>query len=590
MKAPASAIFWPNLNGQHMSSPVAYITATKFSVAEFPPNQKRVVLLILFSVVLVAPMLIFGVPANKDLANHFRFALPFYDSLSSGRVYPGWLAESNAGYGDASFRFYPPALYYFLGLTRTITRNWYSGTLAAIASLFMLGGLGIYFWAREYVSSQTAMWAAVLYGVAPYHLNQIYQAFLLAEFAGAAILPFVFAFAARVCARRRPQDIAGLAASYALLILTHLPLAVIGSLALGFYVLTNLQPKHRLETLKCVALSLALGLAASSCYWLTMVAELSWIRADNVGTDASVYYGNNFLLSTFSPDNLNVWWTNILLLSTVAMFWPGVGMCFRSAEKSSRKAKAAAILLLCTVFMTTPFSRPLWSLSHTLQATQFPWRWLTLTSIVGPLVFAMAIPFWTRRWKEGKRPIVLIAVGTIAISVAFSASHTIREAAYLDKSSFESTLHSIPGSKGVSQWWPVWVNEPIQPMDTPVYAENRMVSVKTWEPERRVFAVSAGQAPEARTRTFYYPHWVATGNGKLLATHPAEDGALMIAVPAEATTVELVFREPAKTRVSAIVSAIGWTFIGMILIFAWFKRTFDARKLNDPTGSHSPIC
>lgn len=570
-----------------MSSPATHIAETRLSVTRASSKTKNLVWVVAISLAIIAPALIYGVPSNIDLRNHFRFALPFYDSLSSGHLYPGWLAESNSGYGDASFRFYPPAVYYLLALTRTLTGNWYSGSLAAIGALFVIGGLGIYLWAREYVSSQAAMWAAILYGLAPYHLNQIYQAFLLAEFAGAAILPFVFAFAKRVCARRRPQDIAGLAASYALLVLTHLPLTVIGSIALALYVLSSLESRQRVKTLTCLALSLSLGLAASASYWITMVSELSWIRADNIKPDPSVHYASNFVLSTFSPDNPNVWWLNILLLFTVAMFWPAIAM-FSQRSGGGVKGKAAALLLLFTVFMATPLSRPLWNFIPPLQATQFPWRWLTLTSMVAPIVFAIAIPFWTRMWREGKRPLVLIAAGTIAISVAFSTAHTIREAVYLDRTEFDKTLRSIPGSEGVSQWWPVWVQGPIKQMEVPVEAENRMVSVKSWEPERRVFDINAGPAREARTRTFYYPHWVATASGKRLATYAAKDGALLIAIPAEATTVELVFSEPARTKISAIVSAIGWTFMGLILIFGWFNRTSHERKLSDSRVSNSP--
>ena len=87
-------------------------------VLEKPDNQvwvfrsilaRPLLLVVLVSSVLVVPALIFGIPSNLDLTNHFRFALPFYDGIRSGNFYPGWLADSNAGYGDASFRFYPPA-------------------------------------------------------------------------------------------------------------------------------------------------------------------------------------------------------------------------------------------------------------------------------------------------------------------------------------------------------------------------------------------------------------------------------------------------------------------------------------------------
>lgn len=60
------------------------------------------------------PIIIWGIPLGADLKNHYRFAVSFHDSIQAGNLYPGWLAETNNGYGDARFRLYPPGLYYLL--------------------------------------------------------------------------------------------------------------------------------------------------------------------------------------------------------------------------------------------------------------------------------------------------------------------------------------------------------------------------------------------------------------------------------------------------------------------------------------------
>ena len=555
-----------------MSSRAIQITGQNSSVTKLTFYKRNVFWVIVASIVILAPALVYGIPSNTDLSNHFRFALPFYDSLQSGHLYPGWLAESNAGYGDASFRFYPPGTYYLLAGTRALTGSWYSGSLLSFALMFASGGLGMYLWTREFVSSQMAMWAGILYTVAPYRLNQLYQAFMLAEFAGAAILPFTFLFTERVCARGRPRDVAALATSYAILVFTHLPLAVIGSIALFVYALFRLRPRKQWKTLIWLAASAGLGLAASACYWATMVAELGWIRADNLKPYPFVDYRNNFLLSTFSPENLNVWWMNILLLATLAMFWPGLVLFRRSTWQTipPRGVKAAAVLLLFTLVMATPPSVPIWNLLRPLQETQFPWRWLTLTSLACPVLFASAIPFWVRLWHEKKRPLVIVAAGTIAISLSFSVSHTIREAQYLNRAEFDATLRTVQGSQSVTQWWPRWVNEPLKEMRGNVDAGPRNVLVKSWQPEIRGFAVGPGEAREVRLRTFYYPNWVATSGGHPLAIRPDADGAMLVSVPAERTDIVLEFREPSRVRWAAILTVLGWIAIVAL--------TFGARK------------
>src|SRR5689334_12962475 len=97
------------------------------------PAARHVAFVVAVSVLAVVPVLLFGVPSNRDLSNHFRFALPFYDAIAGGNFYPGWLAESNGGYGDPSFRFYPPALYYLLSSFRFVTGEWYVATLVTFA-------------------------------------------------------------------------------------------------------------------------------------------------------------------------------------------------------------------------------------------------------------------------------------------------------------------------------------------------------------------------------------------------------------------------------------------------------------------------
>ena len=559
-----------------MSSPTTHINATRHAVGEFSPTTKSMVWVIIVSVGFIAPALIYGVPANKDLLNHFRFALPFYDSVSSGHLYPGWLAESNSGYGDPSFRFYPPALYYLLSLARALTGSWYVGTLLTLGILSALGGLGMYFWTRSILSESCAMWAAVLYALAPYHVNQLYQAFLLAEFAGAAVLPFAFGFVERVCRRGRYRDVAGLAATYAFLILTHLPLAVIGSLALAVYGLVRIDRQHWKRRLGSLCLAALLGLVASAFYWVRMVTELKWIGINNVSPDSSVDYNQNFVFSTFSPDNLNVWWMNILTVMTFLLFVPAVALLFRRARADSKSVelKPVAILALIALFMALPLSMPLWRILPALQQIQFPWRWLAVFSMAGCVLAAASIPLWLQNKMEWRRPLRLIVLGGMLASVAFTVGHIVREAEYRNSRQFQSDLQTVRGTASVNYWIPIWASPTPRGMKSEVEG-NRQVSVNTWAPEHRSFEVFPGNAGELRVRTFYYPHWVATSAGRLLITRPDKDGAMLISLPGDSinsTSVNLDFREPRRVQASLALSTFGWLFIGFLGIPSFRRR------------------
>jgi hypothetical protein len=520
--------------------------------------QLAILLVLAVSFAVIVPAIVWGAPSNLDLINHFRFALPFYDGLCSGDAYPSWLAESNGGYGDPSFRFYPPGLYYLLAAARFAIGNWYGATLVVCVILSITSGLGMYFWSRSILPASTAIWASVFYALAPYHLNQLYQAMLFAEWAGAAILPFVFGFVERVCERGKPRDIAGLAATYSLLVFTHLPLTVIGSLALLVYALVRLGGPGKLRKLAKLSLAAGLGLSVSAVYWVTMVTEVGLIGGNEIHRDSSVDYRFNFLFSTFSPDNLNVWWMNILALMTLLLFVPAFLLFFRG----SAALRPVIVLTVFAVFMSMPLSRPIWMLLRPVQETQFPWRWLVLISMGGSVVAAAGLP----RLLELERKYRIVVLGAMAIGVVFTLSHVVRESVYFSPQRFDKMVTDVRGSASINYWLPIWARAGTRPMTTQVEAADRSVAVTSWQPEHREFSVTAGPATEARIKTFYYPYWNATSEGQVLPTRPDKDGVLLVSLPPHAASVQLDFREPRRTKFSTITSLGGLIMIGALAV------------------------
>ncbi len=553
-------------------------------------------LLALFAgAVVLLPVVIWGVPKNNDLANHYHFALPFYEAIQRGDIHPGWLASPNFGYGDAIVRFYPPALYYLLAAGRALTGNWYSGSLLVLTSLSALGSFAAYFWARSFVPRSVAVWAGIFYAFMPYHLAEVYQASQLAEFAAGAALLFALAFTKRLCDHGRARDLVGLSASYALLILSHLPLAVFGSLALLVYALLNI-PKDRVRsTIPKLAAAVLLGLAASSFYWGTMVTEMKWIVGDGVNPDPLLDYRRNFVFSSFSPEKSEtIWWMGLLAIATIMMLLPAAVIFVKKfSAPSKRSLVTVAVLVMFSVAMSTWISKPLWAAIPFLRMAQHPFRWLAVTSAVAPILMAASVPFWVERFRRQRRAVALAMAGLVLIAVSFSISQTVRGATYLSRPTFEQLLKPLNEAPGIIQWLPVWasatgqgkasyekcVPPPARPAK--IEAGERAIRINEWDDLSRTFEVEAGSVSEARVSTFYYPHWNATANGQALSTRPAADGALLISLPPERVTVKLRFREPSRAKLSSVVSIISWTLLASFLIFGAFvsqHEPIEARR------------
>ncbi|HVS82271.1 MAG TPA: 6-pyruvoyl-tetrahydropterin synthase-related protein [Pyrinomonadaceae bacterium] len=550
--------------------PLSISSERALSRPERAQDLRFILVVAIVAVVVLLPIIIFGIPNGADLPNHFRFAQPFYESIQSGHWHPGWLAESNDGFGDLRFSFYPPGLYYLLATGRMLTGNWYAGSIAAFVFLSVIGGLGAYFWARAFCPPKFAMWAGVLYTIAPYHLNELYQASLLSEYAACAILPFAFAFTERVCRDRKVVDVAGLAAAYALLVLSNLPLAVIGSISLAIYAALRIERKNFLLTVSCLAMGICLGLAASAFFWTTMLAELPWIKGNS--SDPNIYYNYrvNFLFSPAALANRNTWYANILALALIGFLLPGIALTYRffKDRTTGRGLKAVLLLSVTTFLMATALSRPVWAMVPKLAEIQFPWRWLAITSLAGCLLVATSIPKWKEIFRAHLRPRDLAVALAFALSLVFVATQIVQDCEYLNRSRFDAMTREIRGAPSFKDWLPVAAHDLLH-LDlkkNKVDAGSRSVTLQSWEPERRQFRIAAGPETEARVRTFYYPHWIAKASGQRLATRPAEDGAILISVPPNASDITLEFQEPSRVHKAELFSAISWILIAALLL------------------------
>jgi uncharacterized membrane protein len=524
------------------------------------------------AVAALVPAIVWGIPAGHDMPSHLRFAQSLYNAISAGILHPGWGAEANGGFGDPGIRLYPPALYYLLATTRTLSGNWYNSIILGFMALSVLGALGTYFWARCFLPRHLAVIAGILYAFVPYRVNEFYGASLLAEYAAASILPFAFAFVVRVCRWQRPRDIAGLAITFALLVLANLPVAVIASLSLLVYALLNIEKRTLWRSLTSLAIAVAGGLAASAFYWITMLTELPWMKSAAAGsnTNAASYfdYHQNFVFSPFALGNTNSWLSSMLTLATLSMAFAAVVMfCTPFRKKLGWELKSVFALMVLSLFMSTDLSRPVWAVIPKLKEVQFPWRWLVVSSCAVPVLTAASIPFWKEQVSGRFRWAAILALGGVLFSLSYSIAR-IREANYLPRFEFGAASNSIFAADSLDYWHePVWMNKRPAPM-AEIEAGERAFKINSWGPEKRSFWIGPGPAQDIRIRSFYYPYWVAHGLGETFKTKPAYDGSLMISMPAEEATVQLEFQEPRRTRIAFMASAATWLLLFVGCLFS----------------------
>ena len=532
-------------------------------------------MIVAIGVVACLPLYLYGLPLLLDLNHHYRTALGFFESIVSGNYYPSWHPSTNGGYGDPSVRFYPPALYFLLCAFRLITRDWFFASLLTVTSLSITGAFGMYLWARSFTSHYYALAAGLLFVLSPFHANELYQSGMYGQYAAASVLPFVFASIDRIIQRRRNSDAALLGLSCGLLILCNVPVAVLGSIAVGIYTLIRLVESFELRILHRLVIGTLLGVALSCFYWLPVLREMKWKSPSGIDQGAWFDYRNNFLFSP-SPSVMSDFLLPLLALSTVTMAAPIVVLVF----KKSRRAVAPTIIAIFGFFMSTALSKPIWDRLPTLQETQFPWRWMTISSACISLLVALSLSEMYSMWRGRLRVLSIAFTGLVLFALSFTIFQLMRGAILSDRASFNQKVEWLKGSNTNQDFLPIWVKGKPREMESEVEAANRVVTVFDWSAERKVFSIEPGQATDVRLETYYYPYWHASANAIPLVTRPGDDGALMIKVPSEKTTIEVKFTEPSSSYIAGLVSIAALLMIVSLSVFP--KLSWSLARVSAP--------
>lgn len=529
----------------------------------------------------------YGITTGNDFHQHFQFATSIHNSIISGEIYPSFVAAPNYGLGDVALRFYPPLGYYVLSLIYIAAGNWYVAALSTFWLVFFVGGVGVYLLASEEFSPQQSLLAAALYIFAPYHLNEIYNNFLFAEFVATAVLPFCFLYITRICKGGGSSSVLGLSVSYGLLILSHLPMTILGSIAFVVYAFFVLRKDNFRKSLGGLTIAVGAGLVLSAFYWVRLIREMAWVKhsSPEYFTD-NFDFGRNFLLKpanwlNFHDDVLALWFADLMLVAVVAVAIPSVILMIRDRRTLPRFTMAAGALFFLSVFMTTPLSGFIWWIFPFLQKVQFPWRWLAIVSVAGAVFASGGIIWIADAMKKSKNLALPVGLGAVLVIFVFMAAFVIKQAVYVPAGQFEVGMATAAHNPSYEGWWPVWAKVPALSQKEKVVIPGRETKIESWLPLERQFTVAPGEPSPASIGTFYYPHWQATVNDSAVEVLPNDNGLLSLSVPAEGSTVRLSFREPVVNRAAFFISAIGWiiVFFGIFILAAANFKNRNIKQL-----------
>jgi hypothetical protein len=390
-------------------------------------------LLTLVALLVTCPLLVHGPSCGQDAGFHLESWINAANVLRHGQ-YPHWAITPAWNAGEPRFIFYPP-LSWLIGAVLTMVLPITATPIAYIFLSLIAAGLAMHRLASYFAGPSAALIAAAIYVGNPYMLFNAFERSAFAELLAAAWMPVLLL----AVVRARPT-ILGVAVPLALLWLTNAPAAVMGSYMLALLALVRVADQLRSggreasrATLRLAAtylLGTVLGLALPAYYLVPAATERRFVQVA-MAIIPNMRYQDNFLFTHTADDAHNMVNRTASLLALTLMMatvvvLSGVLLRRRAAQRSAPLgssasprsfpiAPALALLTAAITFLLVPVSAPVWAHLPELAFLQFPWRLLSVLSVVLALGLALLLDRSTpdRAGRDGRPHMLATAVALL---------------------------------------------------------------------------------------------------------------------------------------------------------------------------------
>lgn len=534
------------------------------------------------AIILVLPIFVRGFPRGTDIRHHYKWAYYFFEELCEGVFYPRWLAGANRGYGSPVMFYYPPLTFYVVAAFNVVARNLLLSIKLSCGLSMMLSGVSMYIFSRPILSRTAGVAAGVLYMAAPYHFFDLWTVNSLAEYWSFVWIPLVFDAIRRIAAGEAWRGSAYLALSYGLLLLTHVPTALIVTAILPVCVLALTWNKRKLIQ---VAAGVALGIGISSAFLVSLLFETKHVHIDRI---LEFKYTDTFLFEDFKAVSLANLLSNAnyrhnlgyveeanliaigfaLLLLTVSVILFAHWQFVRQNVSRLAMVKAMSLVAIISLLMTTRVTGLFWGGAKSLQYLQSPVRWLVPATVATFLLTGIALQITADLRRRNILYAIPIGIA-IVLNIAISAHVATQRSADLE------LLEAWRLNKDVPEYAPLWWDEVFHEEfeHSSVVVEKGDAEVRAIDDagSKQSYEVRASTETTLKFRSVFFPGWVTRIDGKREDIRRSAEGNIQLIVAPGEHLVTLRFEETWRHIKADIISVA--SILILAAMFYYTRRT-----------------
>lgn len=567
----------------------------------FLKKYADVLIILVLLVFTVSPLFVPGwFPVHDDEQIGRLFELN--KDVVTGQLPPRLAQDLGFGFDYPLFNFYPSFVYYIAEIFHLVGFSYIISTKLMIGLGFLLAGVAMYIFAKEYVGKKGAIVAAIAYCYAPYHSVDVYVRGALPEFWAYVFVPLIFWSYVKLAQKNSYIYVVTSAIFVACLALTHDLILMMSSFFLaGFYIYLLLQSKRKKDLFIKICISVLLGLAFCAYFWIPEYFEKGYTMVYLLTQQSADYHQHFVCIKQFfdSPwgyggsvpgcsDGLSfqVGQAQFILAFLSLVF----SAFFILKKKGYGLAVLFIILFLFSLFIQTKYSVFIWNKIPQFAYIQFPWRFLIFSDFTIAMLVAYVFSFIK---KEKIKMIIAIIMTLILILMNkdfFRPSQYLRsvtDANYTALSvirwrtsamSYEYTPIGISTKMSIYGDTIVNINQnQIPTKDYSVVSGKMTVNTLEDIPQQKVFHVTVTKPGIFRFNTFTFPGWKTyIDNNEVAYSANNKYKLITISVPQGAHILRATFNDTPIRTISNGISAA--SIIGVIVFVILKRKKYDKIK------------
>ena len=552
-------------------------------------RQGLAVAAVIAGIGIVVALLSLQTPYGHSGAFNIQAITGFGEQFAEGVLYPRWINGVDGGGGPVFF-FYGPLPYWITAVVRVFfCRGCAPQTQMAIALGFMVAasGAAAYPFLRQHASRWASLLGCVVYMMLPYHLA--FDAWARSAFGETAAymwLPIIFWALDQIPRRRTAGPL--LALSYAGLIYSHLPSALLASIAIAVYVGLRWFKERDWRFVATAAAAGLAGIVLSAVYLLPALTLQDTIYAKAWWNE--FYTAGRWLVGRGDfPDNDTMTVLEGFIFLTLVCFALSA-LAIPRNQIPHFLWRWIAIAVLCGFLMSLP-SAPIWAHVPLLAKVQFPWRLMTIIDLATAqaLVAALTLHGQSRVQSLFVRFALGVGLGAAVISLKYAPVLDLR--IQLDGRAHQAEI--LAENQGADYFLP---KDVLTAPDVPARIRHARGTI-AWLGGGATVPVSYSgetlqvdidvQKPTGLTiPRFYYPCWVVTLGGAPVSASPdPKTGLISIGLPAGHSVVKVI-RKQLRPETAGLAASGGAGIIIIIWLGIAAVRRRSSRGVNFAHAEH----